>query len=287
MIQSMTGFVRTQAQDVLGVVSWEIRSVNHRYLDLAFKLPERFRSLEAKLRELAAAHLSRGRVECQLRFQSVAASESDFQINEPLLQTLQQAYDRISTTFKEPVALNFVDLLRWPGVMQVSQENDLLDQLVLDQFEVAMQQLIEHRAREGEKLKALLEERLTQMQSELKKAHEALPSILVLQKQKLQHRFEEAQIQLDAERVEQEMVLLAQKIDVSEELDRLALHIEEVNRILAKDKPCGRRLDFLMQEFNREANTLGSKSISDITTTISLELKVLIEQMREQVQNIE
>ncbi len=288
MTQSMTAFVSVQGQEKFKPFVWEIRSVNHRYLDLSFRMSERFRELEPALREIAGKHLSRGKVDCSLRYRQETAPAEKFQINDDIVKQLQSAHQNIQKSFNDPVTLNLSDILRWPGVMKTDEKDQAeLHQGILDLFKEAVSEFNLAREREGNQLAKLLKDRLSEIDKQIKKAHDNLPIILEAQREKLMKKFSEAKLELDPERLEQEMVFVAQKADVAEELDRLLVHISEANHALKSDKPCGRRLDFLMQEFNREANTLGSKSISEVTTSVSIELKVLIEQMREQVQNIE
>lgn len=285
----MTAFVRAQGEGHLGQFVWEIRAVNHRYLDISFKMSDRFRELEAGLREIISKYLQRGKVDCLLRYQQDSGISSEiFQLNDTALNQLQKAHQQIQEKFNTSIALNLNDILQWPGVMKIDESDQSAIQAeLLSLFRKAMIEFDEIREREGKQLAKLLEQRLDEIKKQIQKAQNVLPKILELQREKLIKRFEEAKVELNAERLEQEMVFVAQKTDVTEELDRLIIHVDETSQILKSDNPCGRRLDFLMQEFNREANTLGSKSISDVTTSVSLELKVLIEQMREQVQNIE
>lgn len=288
-MKSMTAFVRVQGEGNLGQFVWEIRAVNHRYLDISFKMSDRFRELEARLREIISQYLQRGKVDCLLRYQQETAISSEtFQLNDAALNQLQKAHQQIQEKFNTSIALNLNDILQWPGVMKIDESDQSAIQAeLLNLFRKAMIEFDAIREREGKQLAKLLEQRLDEIKKQIQKAQNVLPKILELQREKLMKRFEEAKVELNAERLEQEMVFVAQKVDVTEELDRLVIHVDETSQILKSDNPCGRRLDFLMQEFNREANTLGSKSISDVTTSVSLELKVLIEQMREQVQNIE
>ncbi len=287
MTQSMTAFARKEIQQEWGTLVWEIRSVNHRYLEPILRLPDNLRELETGLREKLRQQLSRGKVECTLRFQA-AAGQGSMVINEPLLQSLLDACDQVQTLLPKAGKLNPLEVLQWPGVLQ-SSEHDLAEVQAeaLDQFDEALAELVQGRQREGGELAQLILQRLTAMSSIVAKVRDLLPAILERQRQQLLDKFAELQIELDPIRLEQEMVLLAQKADVAEELDRLDTHIQEVKRVLRQSGSIGRRLDFLMQELNREANTLSSKSIVADTTQQAVELKVLIEQMREQVQNIE
>lgn len=288
MMLSMTAFSRQQLEADWGSLIWEIRSVNHRYLEASVRLPESLRSLEGEVRDSLRKRLSRGKVECQLRFQAAAPEQSKLNLNEALIDRLLTANKDISAKLGGPTDLNSIDILRWPGVV-VDQaiDHEALQTDALALFKQALDELIANREREGEAMKALLEQRITGIREIVKAVREKMPTILEAQRQALQDRITELQAELDASRVEQEVALLAQKADVAEELDRLDSHLDECARVIANKGPKGRRLDFLMQELNREANTLSSKSIVADTTLSAVELKVLIEQMREQIQNIE
>ncbi len=288
MIRSMTAFSRAQATGDWGSATWELRSVNHRYLDASLRLPESLRELENKLREIMRKNLSRGKVECNLRFVPGSAVKSELLVNQQLADRLVECGKQISNHIPDAQAIDPISILRWPGVIEVSEV--MLDEAkypILTLFEEAVKGLQKEREREGSSLQEHLQKRVGGMQSEVETISKVLPDIIARQRERLLNRFNEVKIELDPERLEQEMVFLAQKIDVAEELDRLNTHIIEVKNVLAKGGAVGRRLDFLMQELNREANTIASKSISSDTTKASVELKVLIEQMREQVQNIE
>jgi len=286
MIHSMTGYARKEFKGDWGTAVWEIRSVNQRYLETYLRLPEQLRGLEPILRERFRKHLERGKVECNLRFES-QTNAGQLQVNEALAEQLIDnalwVIDRAGQG-----QLNPLDVLRWPGVMAApEQDMDELNTRLLAGFDEVLGLFIESRQSEGDKLKALIEQRLEGIQVEVTKVRALMPQILDWQRQRLVDRLAEAQLELESTRVEQEIILLAQRIDVAEELDRLGMHITETHKILKKGGACGRRLDFMMQEFNRESNTLGSKSINAETTQSAVELKVLIEQMREQIQNIE
>jgi uncharacterized protein (TIGR00255 family) len=288
MINSMTAFTRQQQQDEQCQLQWEIRSVNHRYLDVSFRLPDALRDIEPKLRELAQQYLQRGKVECSLRYQPGSKAAVEVAVNESLVNQLKEAEQLIAQHLDKVEPSNSVDWLRWPGVLQTTDgELSEVKQKSLSLFEDSLKDFVSARQREGEKLVETLHSRLVKITDHLKIVEEALPEILQAQQDKLNQRFEEAKVSVDEERLAQEMVLYAQKIDVAEELDRLKTHVAETQRVLKKGGAIGRRLDFLLQEFNREANTLGSKSVSTVTSHVSIELKVLIEQMREQSQNIE
>lgn len=289
MIRSMTAFARQASQHDWGTLVWEIRSVNHRYLEPAFKLPESMRRLENDLREKLRKQLSRGKVECSLRLQIQASADtSSIAINHELLAQIILAGESVQQQLRSASTINPLELLQWPGIMtEASTDTDIISEQSLALFQASLEQLIDSRQREGAVLKQFIEQRLATIADITAAVRQQLPAILKAQRQKLQDRLSELSVELDPERLEQEVVLLAQKADVDEELDRLDTHLAEVQRVLNKGGACGRRLDFLMQELNREANTLSSKSIVSDTTQAAVELKVLIEQMREQIQNIE
>ncbi|MCR8923768.1 YicC family protein [Dasania sp. GY-MA-18] len=289
MIRSMTAFARHSSQQDWGSLVWELRSVNHRYLEPSLKLPEAMRALEPAMRDKLRKQLSRGKVECGLRLhiQSQHASEQ-LNINQSLLAQVISASEAIQQQLQQPAPLDALQLMQWPGVLEESTlDNDALQQQALEAFQIALTQLNESREREGAELKQIIVQRLDAIDAITASVREQMPQILAAQKTKIQERMAELAAELNPERVEQEIVLLAQKADVDEELDRLVTHVNEVRRVLKKGGACGRRLDFLMQELNREANTLSSKAIVSDSTQAAVELKVLIEQMREQIQNIE
>lgn len=288
MLKSMTAFARQDASLAAGVLTWEIRSVNHRYLEPNFRLPESFRETETKLRDLTRKHLARGKIDCALKWQPALASKDGVAINDEVLTGLADALQKVARKVDNAAPVDTVQLLQWPGLIDAesSDRKELLDQVVVT-FEKALIILVENREREGAQLGPLFEQRLGAIDDIVKDVRSRLPGILQKQSDNIRQRFEAASVELDEARVEQELVLLAQKSDVDEELDRLDAHVNEVRSVLARNEPVGRRLDFLMQELNREANTLSSKSIVTETTKAAVELKVLIEQMREQVQNIE
>jgi uncharacterized protein (TIGR00255 family) len=289
MIKSMTAFARKQQQQETGTITWEVRSVNSRYLDINFRLPEMFRELEPALREIVGKYLRRGKVDVSLRFRSDGNANGDeIKINQTEAGKLRDALRQIKNIVGEDASISAVEILRWPGVMQIIEgDRKGAFKEALSLFEEDLQELNKAREREGEKLGLFMEQRLEKILAEVAGVKKQLPSILQKQREVLFERFETAKIELDPNRLEQEMVLLAQRADVDEEIDRLEAHVVEVRRILKEGGEVGRRLDFLLQEMNREANTLGSKSISEITTRAAIELKVLVEQVREQVQNVE
>lgn len=287
MTRSMTAFARQEQVLDSGTLSWEIRSVNQRYLDPHLRLPDQFRALEPKLRDQLRNNLTRGKVECHLRWHP-AQQDSNMQVNTDLVQQLNAAADQVSAIVGPTRQYSALEVLQWPGVL-AEQSVDLaeLQKTALGLFKQSLKELIDHREREGQALKDLVEQRLDAILDIVAKVQEQLPSILENQRQNLRDKLEELTAELEPQRLEQEMVLLANKADVAEELDRLTTHVKEVRRTLGQKQAIGRRLDFLMQELNREANTLSSKSIVAETTLSAVELKVLIEQMREQIQNIE
>ena len=288
MTFSMTGFAALEQPLDSATLLLELRAVNSRYLDLHFKLDENLRSFEPAVRELINSHLSRGKVECKINLVQRAKSNQALQLDEGLMQQLAVIGAQAQQHFPQSRALSVADILRWPGVVQtevLGQETLLED--IKNLLSQGLKELNASRAREGEKLKALVLDRLSQIEALVEQVKPLLPALSKEYQAKLEAKLQENLKNLDPERVAQELVLFAQRIDVDEELSRLTAHISEVKRILASDAPAGKRLDFLMQELNREANTLGSKSVSIQTTQVSMELKVLIEQMREQIQNIE
>ena len=287
MVHSMTAFDRTERAGTHGTLSWELRSVNHRYLEPQLRLPEAFRDLEGSVRDALRQGLSRGKVECTLRFSEETAGKA-LQLDRERAAQLISAAESIAGLIKQPAALNPLEVLAWPGVL-VADAADPQAQNVeaMQLFNQALDELKNGRGREGAELAKLLNERLDAMTLEVATLRELVPQMLATQRQKILDRCSEMQVELDPQRLEQELVLLAQKSDVAEELDRLSTHVSEVRRVLKAGGAAGRRLDFLMQELNREANTLGSKAFDPRSTQAAVSLKVLIEQMREQVQNIE
>lgn len=286
-MHSMTAFARVDTQTEVGSFTWEIRSVNSRYLELHFRLPETLRGVEAQVREVLRQQLQRGKVECSLKFTPQVQSQG-MSVNEALVSQLNGAADHVQTKNGPGNALNALEILKWPGVLeQPSLDSKVIEQDALSAFQVALDQLGAMREREGAALKQFIEQRLSGIEEQVIKVKALLPQILTAQRENLLSKLEDLKQQVDADRFEQEMVMVLNKADVDEELDRLDAHLGEVKRILKQKGAVGRRLDFMMQELNREANTLSSKSISHLTTQIAVELKVLIEQMREQVQNIE
>ena len=287
MTRSMTAFARQESQQSWGTLTWEVRSVNHRFLEPHLRIPEQLRELEGSLRETLRKRLSRGKVECMLRFVPEEQAQT-LQVNEAFAKQLLAATEQMEQLMPVSQTLNPLDLLRWPGVLQdVQIDMDEVKREALKLFNKAMDDLHAGREREGKELALLIEQRLDAISVVVTDVRTKLPQILLNQRNMLKTRVTDLGVDLDPQRLEQEVVLLAQKADVDEEMDRLDTHVQEVRRILKQKEPVGRRLDFLMQELNREANTLSSKSIVTDTTQSAVELKVLIEQMREQIQNIE
>ncbi|STO92336.1 YicC-like family, N-terminal region [Haemophilus pittmaniae] len=287
MIYSMTAFARQEIKQDWGTAVWEIRSVNQRYLETYFRLPENFRGLENNLREKLRTRLTRGKIECSLRIES-AQQIGQLQLNQALAQQVLQSLQWLKSENANEGEINLTDVLRYPGVVEAPQQD--LDRISLDLlsgFDALLDEFIAMRGREGEKLQDIIGQRLTAIEAEAAKVRAQMPQMLQWQRERLLQRFEEVQVQLEPQRLEQEMILLAQRVDVAEELDRLQMHVKETQRILNKGGAVGRKLDFMMQELNRESNTLASKSINADVTASAVELKVLIEQMREQIQNLE
>ncbi|NHB96402.1 YicC/YloC family endoribonuclease [Photorhabdus stackebrandtii] len=287
MIRSMTAFARHDIKSEWGNAAWELRSVNQRYLETYIRLPEQFRSLEPVIRERIRSRLTRGKVECNLRFELDSRTQGELILNETLAKQLVNAANWVKQQSNEG-KINPVDILRWPGVMAAEEQDlDAISTQLLEELEKTLDAFIQSRETEGTALKTMIEQRLDAVTEEVSKVRQQMPEIMQWQRERLQTKLEEAQIQLENNRLEQELVLLAQRLDVAEELDRLDAHVKETHNILKKKEAVGRRLDFMMQEFNRESNTLASKSINADITNSAIELKVLIEQMREQIQNIE
>lgn len=289
MVMSMTGFARVSQELSWGAATWELKSVNHRYLEMSFRLPEAFRLYEAKWRQLLQQRINRGKVECSLRYLPKNETSLDLKLNTALVQQLARAGDEVRSVFAGGAAqIDVVDVLAWPGVVQVDMgDTDQLIEALSQPLQQAVDQLLEMRQAEGNYLHDFLLERIDEMQVLVDKVDANMPQILQRVRDKLLSRFDELKVEVDQDRFEQEVVWLMQKADVAEELHRLQSHLKEVKVVLEKKGAIGRRLDFLMQELNREANTLASKSIDLGVTNVSVDLKVLIEQMREQVQNIE
>ena len=288
MIASMTGFASVSRETEIGSILLEIRSLNHRYLDIQFRFPDELKFLEPVIREKLASELSRGKVDCRLSVNASEESETRRSIDEAVLARLAGLNREIREKIPEAVSLSVAEILKWPGIFgkeNLSRENAQTE--VGELLDAAMADFSATRRREGEKLKAILLLRMAEIRKKLALASPRIPELIASFQEKLVSRLKAAMIDLDDERIRQELTLFAGKIDVDEELSRLAAHLDEMERILEKGGVVGKRLDFLMQELNREANTLGSKSVDIEVSRIAMEIKVLIEQMREQIQNIE
>jgi len=288
MIRSMTAFSRREKQESWGRLIWEIRSVNHRFLEVSTRLPDEFRALEPKIKNEVSTRLNRGKIECNLRYLSGTDIGADISFNDDFVKKLIQTTTKIDGLMSNSAPMSALDILKWPGVMVGAEsEFDEIREQSLMLLGQTLDGLIEMRQTEGGKIKIMIEQRCSSINETVKQIHTLIPTIITARRERLNNRLEELKVEVDQSRLEQELVLLVQKLDVDEELDRLNAHREEVVRLVDSDGPVGRRLDFLMQELNREANTLGSKSVDVNTTRASVDLKVYIEQMREQIQNIE
>jgi uncharacterized protein (TIGR00255 family) len=288
MIRSMTAFARQEYQENWGQICWELRSVNHRYLDIFIRLPEDFRRLEVTIRERIQQQLKRGKIDCILFFQPNKNGLVPWQINLEAAQQVYQAIQQVNAITGNTDPPKSIDILRWQGVVEMATvDTAIIEEAILHHFNLALSQLIATREREGSQLATVLEQRCQAIEDEVRQIRQELPNILQAQRERLQTRLAELLVEVDPQRLEQEIVILAQKMDVAEELDRLETHLGEITHVLKQDQAIGRRLDFLIQELHREANTLGAKSNHISTSRHAIELKVFIEQMREQTQNLE
>jgi uncharacterized protein (TIGR00255 family) len=288
MVSSMTGFSRQELSGAEGALVCEIRSVNHRFLEASLRLPESCRALESELRQTLTRELRRGKVDCTIQHRAPSGAAAGLDIDAEALAGLLGRARELAAALPGTAQINVLDLLRWPGVVREQQgDNEALLGAVRKLFAATVSELVAARAREGQRLAELIAQRCQALSALLDQVRTRLPEIHLRVRSRLEERLRELGGELNQERLEQEIVLLLQRLDVAEELDRLGGHLEETSRVLAAPEAAGRRLDFLLQEFNREANTLASKSQDLETTRIAVEMKVLIEQMREQVQNIE
>jgi uncharacterized protein (TIGR00255 family) len=287
MISSMTGYASVTDESPVGGLSLDLRSVNHRYLDIQFRMPDELRLLESDLRERISARVSRGKVECRIGL-TVPPTLNAMQLDETLLLRLKELNERVRLTLPDAQSLRVADVLRWPGMLgSDSLPVEMLKEKCLQLVDKALADLSAARAREGEKLKVVILERASSVEEIVNDLAPRIPQLVSAYQEKLSTRLREAMLDPENDRLQQEVVMFAAKIDVDEELQRLSTHVSEICRILEKGGTVGKRLDFLMQELNREANTLGSKSADVAVTQGAMSLKVLIEQMREQIQNIE
>ncbi|MEM7054182.1 MAG: YicC/YloC family endoribonuclease [Pseudomonadota bacterium] len=285
----MTAYASRASTSATGQLTWEIRSVNQRYLDLNLRLPEDFRMLEADIRARFKARLNRGKLEATLRFQlDPGAASAAPRLNEPLAQVLLDSHKKLASMATNPAPTDLVAMMAWPGILiEQRPEFDAEREQAMTLLDDAIDALIDARAQEGQAITGMLEQRLNGIEQQLAKVRAHLPAVRQALRQRYDERLSNLGTDLDPGRLEQEIALQLTKLDVDEELDRLDAHVAEIRRVLGLEEPIGRRLDFLMQELNREANTLGSKAVAAETTGVAVELKVLIEQMREQVQNVE
>jgi uncharacterized protein (TIGR00255 family) len=288
MIASMTGFARRELSGPWGTLACEIRSVNHRFLEAGFRLPEELRGAESELRQALAREVKRGKVDCTIHLRDAHGAERAVEIDPQALERLLARLREVAAALPGVGTIDAIEVLRWPGVIRedsADMENLLAG--LRNLFGETVRELGAVRVREGERLKALLEQRLDQLTELVAQVRARLPEIQARVRSRLDERLAELGAEVDPDRFEQEVALLLQRLDVAEELDRLAGHIEETRRVIGGNEPAGRRLDFLMQELNREANTLASKSQDLETTRFAVDMKVAIEQMREQAQNVE
>jgi len=284
----MTGFARQSAESEFGTLTWELRTVNHRYLDVQFRLPEELRPKEQAFKQQVSAVLNRGKVECSLHMRRSSDQKSEMQLNMDLVRLIRDRVTEISNEIPETGPLNPIDVLRWPGVIaepEVDAEPLIAEAGVL--LGATLEAMASMRASEGARIGDMLETRCADIAAIAASVRKRMPEVLDAARAKQRERIDRIDVEADPARLEVELALLAQKLDVDEELDRLESHLVEIRQALQSGGPVGRRLDFLMQELNREANTLGSKSADAETTKAAVELKVLIEQMREQIQNVE
>jgi uncharacterized protein (TIGR00255 family) len=288
MIASMTGFARRESTGSWGTLVCELRSVNHRFLEAGFRLPDELRAAESELRARLVRQLRRGKVDCTLNYRRPVGAAGALEVDSAALARLLAAVEVVSRSLREPSTVNALEVLHWPGVLREdSGSGEQLLAVAYAVFEATLEELVAARAREGARLRELLEQRCTGLEALVAAVHARLPEVQTRVRARLDERLAELGATVDRERLEQEVALLLQRLDVDEELERLTGHIAEVRRVIAGVEPAGRRLDFLMQELNREANTLSSKSQDLETTRTAVDMKVLIEQMREQVQNAE
>jgi uncharacterized protein (TIGR00255 family) len=284
----MTGFARESAETDIGTLTWEIRAVNHRYLDVQFKLPEDLRPKEQALRQQASAVLGRGKVECALFFRRAFNQENELRVDTDLVELIGHRISDLTAKLPNVAAVNPIEILRWPGVVQqVELDVEPLFDAAAELLDRTLAAITEMRASEGARIAGMLESRCEEIAKIAQSVRERMPEVLAATRAKQQEKIDALDVDADPARLEVELALVTTKLDVDEELDRLESHLVEIRDAMAADKPVGRRLDFLMQELNREANTLGSKSADTETSRAAVDLKVLIEQMREQIQNVE
>ncbi len=288
MLNSMTGFAREAAELPFGTLTCELRAVNHRYLDVQFRLPEELRPKEVELRRQIAAAVKRGKVECSLHLRRAFHASDELKLDQQLVRQISARIAELSDLLPETRALDPIDVLRWPGVVQEPEiDTEPLFTSTSELLAATLSALGEMRSNEGERIADMLETRCAEIVDIAASVKKRMPEVMDTVRSKQRERIDNLNIDADPARLETELALIAQKLDIDEELDRLVSHVSEIRAVLGKGEPVGRRLDFLMQELNREANTLGSKSSDTETTKAAVDLKVLIEQMREQIQNVE
>ena len=288
MIRSMTGFARRERQEPWGTLVCELRTVNHRYLEISLRLPDDLKALDNDIRQTITAALRRGKIDANLYLKSASGSTQSLEIDTAVLDTLVARLEEVRGRVTSSAEVNPVDLLRWPGVIrEANVDNKPVLAAALDVLKEALRELNDTRYREGQRIRELLLNRCTTMRTQVQNVRERLPEISQRLRERIVERISQLGVTPDPERLEQELVLYAHKMDVDEEMDRLTGHLDEVTSVLDSSEPAGRRLDFLMQELNREANTLSSKSQDVETTRAAVDMKVTIEQMREQIQNVE
>ena len=288
MLHSMTGFARASHETELGALTWELKAVNHRYLDVQFRLPEELRAAEAQFRQQAGEQLRRGKIDCGLSFRRAGAAEGELELNRELVLALTDRLEELRSFSHDYGAVNPVDILRWPGVVRTREiDTEPLVTEAAALFGQALDALTAMRRSEGERIRTMLEARCDDILRIAGDVRKRLPEVMSAVRDRQRERLAQLDVDADPARLETELALIAQKLDVDEELDRLESHVTEIRDVLDRDEAVGRRLDFLMQELNREANTLASKSADTETTRAAVELKVLIEQIREQIQNVE
>jgi len=288
MLHSMTGFARHTAESETGVLTCELRAVNHRYFDVQFRLPEELRPRETDLRQLIGRTVRRGKIDCTLHYRRAVGKQADLTLNQPLIALISRRAGELTRTFPNLGSLNAIDVLRWPGVIEEPEiDTEPLFGEASAALRAALEQLTAMRRSEGQRIAEMIDSRCREVLAIAASVRARMPEVLAGARAKQKERLDKLDITADPARLETELALVAQKLDVDEEIDRLESHISEIISAITSEDAVGRRLDFLMQELNREANTLGSKSADTATTRAAVDLKVLIEQMREQIQNVE
>lgn len=288
MVKSMTAYARREEKSPFGAMTIELRSVNHRFLEMNIKMPEELRALEIKLRERIKEKLKRGKLDLVMRLHLQQTDNQSIAFNHDLAEQIAKTLHDIDKLIYNAAPVNAIDILNWPGVMDRQDiELDEIKESLFLLLDKTLEELLDGKKREGNALEQMITQRVSEMRKLVSMIRKQMPQLLQHQRTRLEEKLQTLKAEMDNDRLEQEMVYIAQKADVAEELDRLDTHLDEISRTMDSDEAIGRRLDFLMQELNREANTLGSKSIAKLMTQASVDMKVLIEQMREQIQNVE